>query len=162
MPTKDNILIGQMLINENLITSEQLEIGLNEQKKNGYFICTILVNLGFVSEEKVFTLLSRQLNIPYLRLKGVEIDPLIVQKVPAKFASHYKIIPLEFKGEILTVAMTDPLDIRTLDDIGLILGLDVKGVLSSEIEIMEAIRKYYGVGAETLEEMISAKSPTRD
>jgi type II secretion system protein E len=84
---------------------------------------------------------------------------LIISKVSAKFASHYKIIPLEFRDNYLTIAMADPLDVRILDDLKLILGFEVKGVLASEAEILEMIRRYYGVGAETLEKMIAQKSP---
>jgi len=162
MPTRDTVLIGQMLIEEGVITSEQLQMGLMEQKKTGDFICTVLVKLGYIKEEAIFNLLSRQLNIPYIKLNAIDIEPLVIQKVPAKFASHYKIIPLEFKNNILTIAMTDPLDVRTLDDIRLLLGVEVKGVLASELEILEAIRKYYGVGAETLEKIIDQKLTTRD
>jgi len=155
MPAKDDILIGQTLIDEGVITAEQLEAGLAEQKKSGNFICTDLVKLGFASEETIFKVLSRQLNITYVKLKERDIDSLVIQKVPAKFASHYKIIPLEFMDNRLVVAMTDPLDLRVLDDIRLLLGVDVKGVLSSESAIQEAIRTYYGVGADTLDKMIS-------
>jgi type II secretion system protein E len=162
MTIKNNILVGQMLIEEGVITSEQLDTGLKEQKKTGDFICTTLVKLGFASEEKVFKVLSRRLNIPYVKLKNVEIEPLIIQKVPAKFSSHYKIIPVEFKDNCLTIAMADPLDIRTLDDIRLILGLEVKGVLASEVEVIEAINKYYGVGAETLEKIIAQRPPSEE
>jgi type II secretion system protein E len=162
MPDKDNILIGQVLIDEGIITAEQLEIGLKEQKKSGEFICTTLIKLGFAPEEKLFSPLARQLNIPYIKIKDIGIDPLIIEKVPAKFASHYKIMPLEFKDNILTIALTDPLDVRTLDDMRLLLGLEVKGVLASEVEIQEAIRKYYGVGADTIEKMISVKSPSHE
>ncbi|MBI4982930.1 MAG: Flp pilus assembly complex ATPase component TadA, partial [Candidatus Omnitrophica bacterium] len=158
MPDRDNLQIGQILIDEGLITSEQLEAGLREQTKTGTFICTTLVKLGFVSEEKAFQVLSRYLNIPYSRLKERDIDPLIIQKVPAKFASHYKVIPIEFDGTSLIIAMADPLDVRTLDDVRLLLNIEVKGVLASEIEIMDAIRKYYGVGADTLEKIVSEKS----
>lgn len=145
------------MIDEGAITSEQLEAALKEQKKSGGFICANLIRLGFVTEEKIFSLLSRYLNIPYLKIKDKDIEPLIIQKVPAKFASHYKIIPVDFNEEGLTVAMTDPLDVRTLDDIRLLLGIEVKGALASEPEIAEAIRKYYGVGADTLEKIVSAK-----
>jgi type II secretion system protein E len=154
---KDSLLIGEMLIEEGLITSEQLEAGLKEQKNSGDFICQALVKLGFVTEERVFAVLSRKLNIPYVKLKDIQVDPLIIQKVPAKFASHYKVMPVDFKDNCLVIAMTDPLDIRTLDDIRLLLGIEVKGVLASESGIQEAIRKYYGVGAETLERMIAEK-----
>ncbi len=162
MPAQDNILIGQILIDEGVITSEQLERGLLEHKKTGDFICTTLVKLGFAPEAKIFEVLAKQLNIPYVKVKDRDIDPLIIQKVPAKFASHYKIIPLEFNDNVLTVATTDPFDIRLLDDLKLLLNIDVKGVLASENEILESIRKYYGVGAETLERMISDKPESRD
>ena len=158
MTSGNNILIGKMLVDEGLITPEQLEIGLREQKKSGDFICTAFVKLGFISGEKVFGMLSRQLNIPFVKVKERQIDPQMINKVPAKFASHYKIIPLEYKDNTLVIAMVDPLDIRTLDDIRLILNLEVKGVLASEDDILEAIRRYYGVGAETLERMIAQKS----
>ncbi len=162
MPIRDNILIGQVLIDIGLITYEQLEKGLVEQKKTGDFICTTLVKLGFSSEEKIFNVLSKQLNLPYVRLRDVKIDPLIIQKVSAKFASHYKVMPLELKNNTLVVAITDPLDIRTLDDLKLLLGLEVRGVLASELEIEDAIRKYYGVGAETLEKIIAGKEPSEE
>jgi len=158
MPARDNIFIGQILIDEGLITPEQLEAGIRSQKETGDFICSTLVRLGFASEEKVFAVLSRQLKIPYLRLKDRAIEQVIIEKVPAKFASHYKIIPVDFKDGILTVAMADPLDIRTLDDLRLLLDIEVKGALASEAEIQDAIRKYYGVGAETIERIISEKS----
>ncbi|MFH0790866.1 MAG: GspE/PulE family protein [Candidatus Omnitrophota bacterium] len=162
MSRKNNILVGQMLIEEGTITPEQLETGLNEQKKTGDFICTTLLKLGFASEQQLFGILSRYLNVPYIRLKDKEIESQVIQKVPAKFASHYKIMPLEFKDNTLVIAMTDPLDIRILDDIKLLLGIEVKGVLSSELEIIDAISKYYGVGAETLERIISEKPASED
>ncbi len=157
MSGKDDIFIGQILIDEGAITSEQLDAGLREQKITGDFICTVLVKLGFAPEEKIFSILSRHLGIPYIKLKDKDIDPLIITKVPAKFASHYKIIPIDFKDNTLTIAMTDPLDVRTLDDIRLLLSFEVKGVLASELEIVEATRRYYGVGAETIERIIAQK-----
>jgi type II secretion system protein E len=160
MSTRDSLLVGEILIDEGIITAQALEAALKEQEKTGEFICTTLVKLGFASEEKVFSVLSRQLNINYIKLKDRDIEPLIIEKVPAKFASHYKIIPVEFIDNILTVAMTDPLDVRTLDDIKLLLGFEVKAALASENDIQEAIRKYYGVGADTLERIIAKKLPS--
>lgn len=148
MSIEKSSLIGQMLLDAGIVTADQLEIGLREQEKTGDFICTTLVKLGFASEEKVFSVLSQQLNIPYVKLRDREIDPSLIQKVPVKFAARYTIMPLEFKDDVLTVAMTNPLDIRVLDDLLINLGLKVKvkGVLSGELEIQEAIRKYYGAG----------------
>ena len=155
MLKKDSVLIGQLLLDEGLITSEQLEVGLNEQKKTNDLICTTIIKLGFASEENVFSVLSHQLNIPYIKIKNKEIPPDVIEKVSAKFASHYEIIPLDLHDNVLTVAIVDPLDVRTLDDLRLLLGFEIKAVLASETEILEAIQKYYGVGAETLERIVA-------
>jgi len=154
--------IGQILVSEGLISPEQLELAFKEQEKTGDFICNSVVKLGFIPEEKIFSVLSNKLNIPYIRIKDKNLDPSVIQKVPAKFASYYKVIPLEFKDDSLTLAMIDPLDIRTLDDLRLLLGFEIKGALASALDINEAIRKYYGVGAETLEQIISDKTSTQD
>jgi len=121
-----------------------------------------LVKLGFSSEQKIFTVLSRHLGIPYVRIKDKDISLAVIRRVPPKFATHYKIIPLEFNANVLTIAMADPLNVRILDDIKLLLNLEIKEVLSSEFEIIEAIGKYYGVGAETLEQIVSDNSPEQN
>ncbi len=162
MFSKDTILIGQMLVEAGVISSAQLDAGLKEQEKSGDFICSTLVKMGFAPEEKVFTVLSRQLAIPYVRLRDKDIDPALIQKVPAKFASHYKIMPIEARDNSLIVAMSDPLDVRTLDDLSLFLEVEARGVLASEDEIREAVRKYYGVGAETLDRIIADRSYQRE
>ncbi|MFA6281167.1 MAG: GspE/PulE family protein [Candidatus Omnitrophota bacterium] len=158
MPTKDERLIGKILTEEKTITPAELETAIAAQKKTGEFICTTLVKLGVSSQDKIFTALSKQLGIPYVTIKDKTINPSIIQKVPAKFASHYKIIPIEFKNNRITIAMTNPLDVRTLDDIRLLLEFDVIEALAFEMEIEEAIRKYYGVGADTIEKIISQKT----
>ena len=157
MVKKSDIRIGEFLIDAGLITSVELEAGLREQKKSGDLICTSLVKLGFAPEDDIFELLSRHLEIPYVKLKAKEISQEVIMKVPAKFASYYKAIPIDFKDNTLTVAMADPLDVRTLDDIRLLLNLEVRGVLASETDIQEAIRRYYGIGAATLEKIIDQK-----
>ena len=158
MAIKNSILIGQILIDEELITLEQLEAGLERQVKTREFICTALIKLGLVDKNKVFDSLSRQLNIPYINLKSTDISAQAISRVSAKFASHYKIVPVSFEDNILTVAMTDPADIRVLDDLGLVLGCQVKAVLAYEEDLIEAMKKFYGIGAETLEKMIGNDS----
>lgn len=155
MEIKDSILIGEMLIDGEVITPEQLDAALKEQKKTGKFICQTIVGLGFASEEKIFAVLSKQLGIPYVRIKDRSIDKAIIEKVPAKFASHYKLMPLELKGNKLTIVVTDPLDVHTLDDIKLLLSLEIHPVLGGEKDILEAIKKYYGIGADTIERIMA-------
>lgn len=150
--------IGESLIAAGIITPEQLETALREQEKSRDYICATLVKLGLACEEEMFAALSRQLNIPFARLKGRVIEPAVIEKVPAKFASHYRIIPLESTDHTLTIAMSNPQEIRAIDDLSLLLGSQIRPVLASESEIREAICKYYGVGAETLQTLISKEN----
>ncbi len=155
--------LGEMLINKKLITPQQLEIALREQRNSGELLGVILVNKGFLREEQFLETISEQLNIPYVRLKDITVEPLAIKKVPAKFAWHYNIIPIKFAADsnTLTIATSDPL--RSLDDVKIFLRCRVNPVVASKSEIVEAIRKYYGVGAETVEGIIAArpKEPAR-
>jgi type II secretion system protein E len=150
--------LGQMLISRGLITAEQLEIALREQKKSGEFIGVTLVKMKFLTDEQLLPVLSEQLGIEYVNIKQIKVDPKIIKMVPAKFANHYKLIPIKKKDNTLTVAVSDPLNIQTLDDLRLLLKIDVNPVLASQKDILEAIRKYYGVGAETIERMVAEPS----
>ena len=158
MERKNDLSIGQMLIEAGVITAEDLERGLREQKKTDEFICTILIDMGIAQEDMILPVLSKQLNMPYVKLKSLEIDPEVISKVPAKFATHYKLMPISLEANGITLAITDPMDIHTLDDLKLLLGLEVKPMLAGERDILEAIHKYYGVGAETLEQIVSEKT----
>jgi type II secretion system protein E len=153
MVRSERALIGEILVEAGVITQEQLAIGLEEQEKKGGFICTTLIRLGFASEEKILSVLSYQLKIPYVKLKDRSIEPSIIAKVAPKFATYYQVIPVEVKAKTLLVAMVNPIDVFTLQTLRLLLGVEVKGILASEQDIREAMRRYYGVGAETLEKM---------
>ncbi|MFH1201671.1 MAG: GspE/PulE family protein [Candidatus Omnitrophota bacterium] len=149
--------IGQMLLGEKIITLEQLELALREQKEKKEYFCRTLVRLGLAKEEDVFPILATQLQVAFVKIKELNIPPEVIKKVPAKFVSHYKLMPIALKGNILTMAMSDPVDVHTIDDLRLFLAVEIEPVLAGDEDIAEAIRKYYGVGAETLEEMIIEK-----
>ena len=150
------IKIGQMLINKKLITPEQLEDALQEQAKSGELLGAVLIKKGFIGEEDFLKVLSEQFNVPFIKIKETAIDPLAVKKVPAKFAWYYKVMPVKFIDNKLVIASSDPL--RSLDDLRIFLGYDLKPALASESDIMEMIKEHYGVGAETVEGII-AKAP---
>ena len=162
MVFKKELLLGQLLIDKKLITAEQLDGALKEQKKSGGFLGNVLLKMGHISQDELFPVLAEQLGVEYVKLRSREINPGVIEKVPAKFASHYKLIPLDMKGNVLTIAVTNPLDIHTMDDIKLLLGYDTRAVLASEDDIVEAIRKYYGVGADTLEKMMVGAEAGRE
>ncbi len=151
---KDNLLLGQVLVQKGLISNEQLEVALKEQATTGQFLGSTLVKLGFLTEEKLLPVLSEQLHIPHVRLENTHIEPSLIEKVPAKFACHYKLIPISQEANVLTIAVANPMDIHTLDDIKLLLGFEIKPVLAGENDILDAIRRYYGIGADTIEKII--------
>ncbi len=143
------------MVDKKVITEQQLQTALKEQQKTGEMLGITLLRLGLVNEETVYLpILAEQLGVEFVNLKEVRVPPEAINKIPAKFAYHYRIMPIDYKNETLTVALTRPLDIHVLDDIGLVVKSRLKSVLASEKDIMEAVRKYYGVGAETIEKMM--------
>lgn len=148
-------LIGEILVEQGLINAVQLKEALEFQKQKGGHICSVISKLGFAKPQQVFKILSQQLMVEYVELKKEKIDTKAVEKVPVKFALHYQIMPYKFEGDTLVVALPDPLDIHKLDDLKLLLDVEIKPVLSYEEDILEAIQKYYGVGANILEEIMA-------
>ena len=129
---------------ENLITPQQLQESLQYQKQHGGKIGYNLVKLGFVKDEEITQLLSRQYGVPSINLARFEIDPSVIKLVPAETAQKYQIIPLSRAGANLTIAMVDPTNVFAMDDIKFMTGYNVEPVVASETAIMESIEKYYG------------------
>ena len=150
-------MLGELLIKSGVLTKEQLERGLEEHKKTGERLGNVLIGLGFLSEKDLLKTLESQLGIPYVSLSNLKIEPSIISKIPANFVYTHNLIPIKEENGVLTVAVSDPLDIHTLDDIRLLLGYEVKAAISSKRDIDGAIKKYYGVGAATMEK-IAAES----
>jgi len=138
------IKLGELLIKENLITDQQLREALAYQKQHGGKLGYNLVKLGFVKDEEITALLSRQYGVPSINLSRFEIDPSVIKLVPAETAQKYQIIALSRSGANLTIAMVDPTNVFAMDDIKFMTGYNVEPVVASETAIMEAIEKYYG------------------
>lgn len=154
------MLIGQLLLERGVVSAEQLNEGLRLQKESGDFLCAAIAKLGFVPEDKIFNALSSQLNVPYADLKNEEIPQEAILKLPANLAMRYGVMPVDFRDNVLTVAMADPLDMRSRDELKIILGVQVRPALSSERQITDAMRRYYGLGADTLESIVQDSSFT--
>jgi len=157
---KQRQLIGELLVERGLVSAEALERALVEQKRTGEFLGTVLMRLGLVLSDKLLPLLAEQAGIAYVQLTGVRVSPDALAKVPPKFASHYGLMPVALINGVLQVAVVDPFDIQTLDELRLLLDCDVKPVLASQREIQEAIHRHYGVGASAVERMLD--TGTRD
>jgi len=156
MSLTSKISLGQVLINKGIITVTQLEQALTEQRKTGKMLGTVLVSLGFVSEENtLLPVLAEQLNIDFISPRTISIPPEVLSRIPVKAAKYYKVLPFRLEGDRLVVAMANPMNTQTVDDLSTIARSKVVPVLASEKEILEAIHEYYGVGAETIEKMMS-------
>src|SRR5256714_9814371 len=141
------IRIGELLLKEKRITADQLQQALNQQKANGGKLGYNLVKMGFVKDEEITALLSKQYGVPSINLAQFQIDPAVVKLVPPETAQKYQIIPLSRSGASLTIAMTDPTNVFAMDDIKFMTGYNVEPVVASEIAILEAVQKYYPMKA---------------
>ena len=136
------VRIGELLLKEKRITAEQLQEALNYQKANGGKLGVNLIKLGFVKDEEITALLSRQYGVPSISLSEFEIDQSVIKLVPAETAQKYQILPLNRSGATLTIAMTDPTNVFAMDDIKFMTGYNVEPVVASELGIRAAIDNY--------------------
>ena len=140
------VRIGELLLKEKRITPEQLQQALNAQRQSGGKLGNSLVSLGFVKDDEITALLSKQYGVPAIALDKFEIDPAVLRLVPAETAQKYHVLPLSRSGATLTIAMTDPTNVFAMDDIKFMTGYNVEPVVASETAVIEAINRYYGKG----------------
>jgi type IV pilus assembly protein PilB len=136
--------LGEILIKEKIISSEQLKQALEYQKTNGGRLGNALVKLGFLSDDEVTAVLSRQYGVPSINLAYFEVDSNVIKLIPMETATKYQILPLSRVGSSLTVAMVDPTNVFAMDDIKFMTGFNIEPVVASESAISEAIKKHYG------------------
>ena len=141
------VRIGELLLKEKRITPDQLQQALNHQKANGGKLGYNLVKMGFVKDEEITALLSKQYGVPSINLTQFEVDAAVLKLIPAETANKYQIVPLSRAGATLTIAMTDPTNVFAMDDIKFMTGYNVEPVVASETAVTEAIQKYYPSGA---------------
>jgi type IV pilus assembly protein PilB len=140
------VRIGELLLKEKRISAEQLQEALTYQRTNGGKLGANLVKLGYVKDDEITALLSKQYGVPSIALNQFEIDPAVIKLVPGDTARKYQIVPLSRAGATLTIAMTDPTNVFAMDDVKFMTGYNVEPVVASEIAVVDAIDKYYGVG----------------
>ncbi|OGQ48390.1 MAG: hypothetical protein A3H42_02885 [Deltaproteobacteria bacterium RIFCSPLOWO2_02_FULL_46_8] len=147
--------LGEILVQKGLVTKEDVDAALKEQQKSRKPIGEILEKMGKVTEKNVLLALGEQLHIEFVDLKKTAISPEAVKALPVKLVTYYKIMPVKREGNVLTLAVNDPLNNWPLDDIEVNVGLHPRVVLACRKDIAEAIGKHYGVGAETVEKILT-------
>ncbi|HTC42672.1 MAG TPA: type IV-A pilus assembly ATPase PilB [Candidatus Acidoferrales bacterium] len=150
-----SVRLGEILLKESLITQDQLEKALEFQRSNGGKLGSCLTKMGFITDDDITGVLSRQYGVPSINLKYYEIDPNVIKLIPQDTALRYQVIPLSRVGSVLTIAMTDPTNVFAMDDIKFMTGFNVEPVVASESAIGEAISRFYGGSASSHEELSS-------
>ncbi len=139
-----SVRLGEMLIKESLITGDQLKQAVEYQQAHGGRLGSSLAKLGYITDDEITEVLSRQYGVPSINLRYCEVDPTIIKLIPQDTAARYQIVPLSRVGSTLTIAMTDPTNVFAMDDIKFMTGFNVEPVVASESSISEAILKFYG------------------
>jgi type IV pilus assembly protein PilB len=147
--------LGDLLIEQGLITKEQFSEAREEQTRTGRLLGHILVDFGFVEENDILLTLGKQLGMEVVDLSTGDIPQEILKKVSSSTAKLYGVIPIRIKGNVLTVAMADPLNPNILDDLRFTLSCDVRGAISNPEEMEAAILKFYGEEDESIEDLLS-------
>ncbi len=135
--------LGEMLIEAEVITPEQRDKAMQEQKRLGKRLGETLMSLGFITEEVMAKALSAQMGMPFKELRFLTIAPGVTEMVPESLARKHKVLPVEIKDGRLILAMADPLDIFAADEINRVTRMPVDTVVITESELLKALDKYY-------------------
>jgi type IV pilus assembly protein PilB len=146
--------LGDLLVREGLISAEQLQRAVAEQKGSSDKLGTVLVRLNLIGEEQLIGFLSRQYSIPSITLSQLDIDADVLKLVPAQIAKKYDVVPVKRTGNSLTLAMADPTNVFALDDVGFMTNLQVLPVVASQAAIRAAIERLYDTQSSALAEVI--------
>ncbi len=147
-------LIGQVFLERGLIDEEELRTALNLQTESREKLGKLLVDLGYVSERDCLAIVSEHLNIPALSASDYPAVPVLDNVLTFRFMKQCKFIPIALENNVLTLAMTDPMDSATLDSVRQATGYQLKTLLGAESEIVDLLEKFYGSDASTMGRII--------
>ncbi len=154
--------LGDRLVAEKLISTDQLQRALAEQKGSADKLGTILVRLNFITEDSLVSFLSKQYSIPAITVAQVDPDPDVLKLVPEQIAKKHSVLPIKRMGNTLTLAMADPTNVFALDDVGFMTGLQIQPVVASEAAIRKAFERLYETGASVTDMMSELEEADTD
>ncbi|MCW8132621.1 MAG: Flp pilus assembly complex ATPase component TadA [Planctomycetota bacterium] len=152
-------LLGEILIEMGVADEAAIEEALAQQREKGGPLGQILVEMSVISEDDLLSALATQHDMPPVDLRNVQITPEVLQMVSVSMAQMYQIIPIDFDGGELRVAMADPRNVNALDDLRFILNCSVSGAVASPQQIRDAIDHYYGNQTESMKDLLDEMSP---
>ncbi|MBI3902374.1 MAG: type II/IV secretion system protein [Nitrosomonadales bacterium] len=143
MARPEKIRLGDLLVQQKLITQEQLMFALGEQKRSGRKLGKVLIDNGFVSEDQISEALAKQLNIPFINLKFHNVNPDITRKLSETQARRFRALALEERNGALLIGMADPTDLFAFDELSRILTRDIELAVVTEGQLLETIDRVY-------------------
>jgi len=143
MARPEKVRLGDLLVNQQLISPEQLKFALEQQKRSGRKLGRVLVDNAFVTEEKISEALAKQLGVPFINLKYYNINVEQVRKLPENQARRFRAIVLEDRNGVLLVGMADPTDLFAFDEISRIVKRDIDVAVVTEGQLLESIDRGY-------------------
>ena len=148
--------LTQLLLVNRLLTEEQLGDAVALQRSEGLRLDRAVIQLGFLTERQVLELMAEQLHLPLVELADMVISPEVLRALPSKVVYRKRLFPVSRENGILKVATSDAFDLYVFDDLRLSTGLDIQPVLAPRDDIEKLIKTHFGLGGDTLDEMVGA------
>ena len=148
--------LTQLLLVNRLLTEEQLGDAVALQRSEGLRLDRAVIQLGFLTERQVLELMADQLHLPLVELADIVISPEVLRALPSKVVYRKRLVPVSRENGILNVATSDAFDLYVFDDLRLSTGLDIQPVLAPRDDIEKLIKTHFGLGGDTLDEMVGA------
>ena len=143
MARPEKVRLGEILVEQKLLTQEQLKLALDEQKRSGRKLGRVFIEQGYVTEEEISEALAKQLQIPYINLKYFNIKPGVTQKLPETQARRFRAILLEDNAKAMKVGMADPTDLNAYDEIARILKREIEIAVVTESQLLATVDRVY-------------------
>ncbi len=148
--------IGQVLVDLGFLSEEKLEEVLEEQQRRlGEMFGEVATSMGIINDDQLAQGLAEQMGMQVISLSDVVIPPDVLARITEPMAQLYRIIPISFKGDVLTIAMCDPQNLSIIDELRSFLGYEIRAVVATEREMVGALERYYDVGGESVETLIA-------
>jgi type IV pilus assembly protein PilB len=137
--------LGDLLVESGLITEEQLQSALKEQKLLNMRLGDVLITQNYITEQQLIEVLEFQLGIPHIQLYRQKIETKVINLIPQKLAVQHSVLPVRVEGNKLVLAMADPMDYFAIDELRMTTGLRIEPAIASKDELLRAIKRYYGM-----------------
>jgi type IV pilus assembly protein PilB len=137
--------LGDLLVESGLISEEQLQSALQDQKRLNMRLGDVLITQNYITEQQLIEVLEFQLGIPHIQLYRQKIETKVINLIPQKLAVQHCVLPVRVEGNKLVLAMADPMDYFAIDELRMTTGLRIEPAIASKDELLRAIKRYYGM-----------------